>query len=110
MDQLNSLVTGISHCGLGFDQQLPDAREPCPAAAIGEEAIMADTVEAVGQAVQKEAADELVRAERHQPGHIAMTIVAPAEGHGRRIGADQTAVGDSDTVGVAPKIGKDMFW
>lgn len=110
MDQLNSFVTGISQCGLRFDQQLPDACEPGPAAAIGEEAIMADTVEAVGQAVQKEASDELVRAERHQPGGIAITIVTPAEGHTGLIGADQAAIGDGDTVGVAPKIGKDMFW
>ena len=93
MDQLNSLVTGISQCGLRFDQQLPDAREPGPAAAIGEETIVADAVEAVGQAVQKEAADELVRTERHQLGRVAMPIVAPAEGHGRRIGADQAAIG-----------------
>lgn len=71
---------------------------------------MADTVEAVGQAVQKEAADELVRAERHQAGRVAMTIIAPAEGHAGLIDVDQAAIGDSDTVGVAPKIGKDMFW
>jgi len=107
---LNGLVTGISHCGLGFDQQLPDAREPCPAAAIGEETIVADAVETVGQAVQQEAADELAHVERHQLGRVAMPIVALAEGHGRRIGADQTAVGDGDAVGVAAEIGKDMFW
>jgi hypothetical protein len=103
-------MTGTSPCGLGFDQQLPDTREMSSAAAIGEEAIMADTVEAVGQVVQKKAADELIRAERHQAWRVAMTIVAPAEGHTGLIGADQAAIGDGDTVGVAPEIGKDMFW
>jgi hypothetical protein len=79
------------------------------AAAIGEETIMADAVEPVGQAVQQEAADELVRIERHQAGRVAMTIVAPAESHARRIGADQAAVGDGDPVGVAAEIGQHMF-
>lgn len=98
---LSGLVTGIGHCWFGFGQQLPDGREPCPAAAIGEEAIMANAVKTVGQAVQQEATDELVRIERHQAGRIAMTKIAPAESHARLISADQAAVGDSDTVGVA---------
>ena len=35
------------------------------AMAIGEEAVVADAMEAVGQGVQEEAADELVRRELH---------------------------------------------
>ena len=78
-------------------------------AAIGEEAIVADAVEAVWQAVDEEAADELVRIERHQPGRVAVTIVAPPEGYAGLVGADQAAVGDGDPVGVAADIGEDMF-
>ena len=70
---------------------------------------MADAMKAVGQAVDEETADELVRIERHQPGRVAMTIIAPAEGHSGLVGADQAAVGDGDPVGVAAEIGQDMF-
>ena len=40
---------------------------------------MANAVEAVGEAVDEEATDELVRIERHLPGRVAMAIIAPAE-------------------------------
>ena len=80
-----------------------------PAASIGEEAIVADAVEAVGQAVQQEATDELVRIERHQPGRVAVTIIAPAEGYAGLVGADQATVGDGDPVGIAAEIGEDLL-
>ncbi|MDB5723401.1 MAG: hypothetical protein JWQ16_155 [Novosphingobium sp.] len=70
---------------------------------------MADAVEAIGQAVEQEAADELVRVERHEPGRVAMAVIAPTKRHRRVAGADQAAVGDGDPVGVAAEIGEDMF-
>ena len=70
---------------------------------------MTDAVEAVGQAVQQEAADELVRSERHLPGRVAVGVIAPAEGHACLVGADQAAVGDGDTVGIPAEIGEDML-
>lgn len=70
---------------------------------------MADAMEAIGQAVQEEAADELMRGERHERGRVAVTIIAPAEGHAGLVGADQAAVGDGYPVGVAAEIGEDML-
>ncbi|MDB5582549.1 MAG: hypothetical protein JWR80_7725 [Bradyrhizobium sp.] len=70
---------------------------------------MTDATKAVGQAVEEEAADELVRIERHEPGRVAAAVIAPAEGHAGLVGADQAAVGDGDPVGVAAEIGEDMF-
>lgn len=55
---------GLAGCGgwrgLRRDQELSDDRESGAAAAIGEEAITADAMKAVGQAVDEETADELV--------------------------------------------------
>ena len=48
--------------------------------AIGEEAIVADAMEAVRQGVQQEAADELVGGERHDLGLAVVAVVLPAEG------------------------------
>ena len=46
-------------------------RELGGAMAVGEEAVVADAMEAVGQGVQQEAADELVGVERHDLGLAA---------------------------------------
>ena len=47
--------------------------------AVGQEAVVADAVEAVGQRVQEEAADELVGVERHHLGLVVVPVVLPAE-------------------------------
>jgi hypothetical protein len=60
--------------------------------AVGEEAEVADAVEAIRQCVQQEAADELGRTQRHHAHRIAMAIIAPAEGDGVVIEADKAAV------------------
>ena len=70
---------------------------------------MTDAMKAVRQTVDEEAADELVWIERHQPGRVAVTIIAPAEGHSGLVGAAQTTVGDGDPVSVPAEIGQDMF-
>src|SRR5688572_31779230 len=46
-------------------EQLPGSRNQAHAVAVGEQAVMADAVEAFGQHMHEEAPDELVRAERH---------------------------------------------
>ena len=46
-------------------EESADAFEPVAAVALGQEAAVADAVEAVGQHVQQETADELVRGEAH---------------------------------------------
>ena len=70
---------------------------------------MPDAVEAVGQAVDQKAPNKLVWSERHHPWCVAVSIIAPAEGHTRLIGADQAAVGDGDAVRVAAEIGENML-
>ena len=73
---------------------------------------MADSVEAPGQDVEEEAADELAGFEAHEllaiaaPGTSLGAIVLPAEGDSVGVGRDDPAVGDGDAVGVAAEIGK----
>ena len=103
------IVSGLAELTLGHRQELPDRGEPGPATSVGEEAVMANAVETVGEAVEEEAADELVRIERHLPGRVAMAIIAPAENHAAVVGADQAAVGDGDAMRVAPEIGENVL-
>ncbi|NRP75488.1 hypothetical protein ILFOPFJJ_06411 [Ensifer psoraleae] len=70
---------------------------------------MADAVETVGQAVEQEAADELVRCQRHRARGIVVAVVAPAEGHAGGVSADEAAVGDGDAMGIAAEIGEHPF-
>ena len=102
--------------GIRFESVLPRSGqqpaaqfEPGGAMTIGEEAVVADAMEAVGQRVQQEAADELVGVERHDLRLAAVTIIPPAErdpivGH-----ADQPGIGDGDAMGVAAEIGQHLF-
>ena len=60
-------------------QQSAAQVEPGGAMAVGEEAVVADAMEAVGQRVQEEAADELVGVERHDLRLAAVAIISPAE-------------------------------
>ena len=61
------IVIGINSLGLGLlaTEQLAGACDVVDAGGLGEQAVMADTVEALGQDVDEEAADELVCCERH---------------------------------------------
>ena len=77
--------------------------------AVGEVAKVADAVEAVGQRVQQEAADELGWMEPHGAHRVAMAIITPVEGDGVLIEADEAAVGDGDAVGLAAKIGQHVL-
>jgi hypothetical protein len=69
-------------------------------------AVMADAVEAAGQHVDEEAADELAGGERH--GLVALAavgaVVLPLERDAAFIAGDEPAVGDGDPVGVAGEI------
>ena len=57
--------------GLGRGEKLAGARDVGLAAGAGEQAIVADAMEALGQDVEQEAADELVGVERHGPVALA---------------------------------------
>jgi hypothetical protein len=65
-----------------------------------------DAVEALGQDVEQEAADELARIERHGPVALVpvATVVLVSERHAGLVERDQPAVGDGDAVGVARQV------
>src|SRR6202049_3855487 len=69
---------------------------------------MADAVEATWQDMEQEAADELVRCERHHalPLRTIAAVVLVAEGDAGLVVCNQTPVGDGDPVGVAREIGE----
>jgi len=79
------------------------------ASAIGEEAIVADAVEAVRQGMQEKATNELIGIKRHHFGFTVLPIVLPGKAHlalGKR---DQPAVGDGDTMRIAAEISQHLF-
>jgi hypothetical protein len=68
---------------------------------------VADAVEAPGQDMDREAADELVCCRRHQFVSIADfdPIILPLESDAVAVERDQAAEDDGDTVGISGKIG-----
>ena len=88
---------------LRLAESAPAAGEQSCSAAVGEEAIVADTDEALGEDVQEEAASELSEREREGPGP-ATPVVLVAEAHGLVIDVEQAMVRDRDAVGVAGQI------
>ena len=84
-------------------EQLAGSRDVVGAGAVGEQAVVADAVEAVRQHMDQEAADELVGCERHHLVALAAfgAVVLPPEGDAVARRGDQAAVGDGDAVGVA---------
>lgn len=87
-------------------KQLANVVEMTFAGGPGEQAVMADAVKALGQDVEQDAADELVCGERHDllPFNPAAAVVLVAEGDAAVVEADQPAVRDSDSVGVARQV------
>ena len=92
-------------------EQFPGSGDQAHAVAIGEQAVMADALEALGQHVHQETPDELMRRERHGlvPAGAFDPIVLVGEADAVRVGGDQPAVGYGDTVGIAAQIGKDLL-
>ena len=94
---------GLHGDRLRHGQQVSDVGEVGLAAGAGEQLIMAQAVEALGQHVQQEAADEFRWGKRH--GLVArganLPVILVAEGDAARI---RGAVGDGHPVGVAGQI------
>src|ERR1700687_5573623 len=82
------------------------------ARAAGEQAVVADAVEAVRQDVDQESADELGGGECHDL--LATTtfgaIVFPSEGDTGVVAGGEPAVGNGDAVGIARQIGQYGLW
>jgi hypothetical protein len=79
------------------------------ASAIGEEAIVADAVEAVRQGVQEKATNKPVGIKCHDFGFAVLPIVLPGKAHlavGKR---DQPTVGDGDAMRIAAEISQHLF-
>ena len=89
-----------------YGEQLAGARDIGGAVAIGKQTVVADAVEAVGQDVDEEAADELIGGKGHGFGARAAigAIILVPEGDTVVVERDQPAVGDGDAVGVAEEI------
>src|SRR6516225_4569487 len=70
---------------------------------------MTDTVETVWQYVDQKAADDLIGAERHQlVASLALgAVILPFEGHALAVEGDEPAIGNSNPVRVAGKVGED---
>src|SRR3974390_2563724 len=84
-------------------EQLTGASDVVGTFAAGEQAIIADAVEACGKHVHEEAADELVHGERHHLVALAAfePVVLPLEGDALVVACEQAAIGDGNTMGVA---------
>src|SRR5215468_3727851 len=73
------------------------------ASTIREQAVVSDAVEALGQDVHEEPANELARLKRHGfvPVWAFDAVVLVFERDAVLVGGDQAAVGDGDAMGVA---------
>ena len=80
------------------------------AMAVGHEAEVADTVEPIRQGVKEKAANELAGFELDDFGGAALTVILPSESDMIVVEGDEAAVGDSDTVSVAPEIDENLGW
>ena len=98
--------TGGIGTGLRNGEQFAGPGDVVGARAAGEQAVVADAVEAGRQHMDEEAADELVNGERHHLISIGAfdPVVLALEGDVVVVECDQSAVGDGDAVGVARQV------
>ena len=89
-------------------KQLASAGQVGGALAVGEQAVVADAMEALGQDVDQEAADELVGGQRHRlvSARPVDAVVLVSEGDAALVGLDEAVIRDGDAVGVARQIGE----
>ena len=85
-------------------KRLPDRRKRAALAARREPAEGADFLEALGQDMQQEAADEVAERKGHLLLGVAVGAVAPGEGDAAVGDGADAVVGDGDAVGVAPEV------
>ena len=108
--RLAAICGGTGGRGFRFcsGEQLTRADDVVGASVFGEQAVVADAVQAFGQHVDEETADELVGLERHALVSIAAldAVVLPLEGNALLVEGDQAAVGDGNAVGVTRQIGQ----
>jgi phage tail tape-measure protein len=79
------------------------ARDICLAGGAGEQSVVADAVETLGQNVQQEAADEFIgrQRDRAKPLPSGAAIILVAKGYATLIESEEATVGYGDAVGSA---------
>jgi len=96
----------------GYCEQFADTCDIFGAGLAGEEAVVADAVEARRQHMHQESADEFVRVERH---HLVVSlgafeaVILPLEGNALVVERDQAAVGYGNTVGIAGEVAQNFL-
>jgi len=95
----------------GRGQQAPAKRELVGAMAVSQQAVLTNTMEAIRQYVEEEAADELGDLDSHDfVLVIAMfAVVLPTEADVGLIDIEQATISDSDTMSVAREIGQELL-
>ena len=95
---------------MGFGgEQLADTSKLCLAMAIGKEAVVPDSLEAIGQDVQEKTADKFVRGQCHARNARFMPVVLPGEGDLIVRSVDEAVIGDGYAVGVAAEVAQNLF-
>ena len=94
--------------GLVRQQSLTE-RQESGAPPIGQEPERADADKAAGQDVEQEAAQELLRTERHHSFLISVGIILPAESNLVVLESHEAVVGDGHAMGVAGEIAQHML-
>src|SRR5215831_10113575 len=89
-------------------EQFAGARDVVGAGGLCQQAVVADAMEALGQDVDEESADELVCGKCHPLVSISALapVVLPLEGDAVLVECDQAAIGDGNAVGIAGEIGQ----
>ena len=79
--------------------------------AVRQEAVVANTMEAIGQDMEEKATNELADFEAHDFALAAtpFAVGLPAEGHVGLIKGQQAAIRDRNPMGVAREIRQDLF-
>ena len=89
-------------------EQFAGPRNVGAAIAIGEQPVVTDAMQAVGQHVDQEPPDELARGQGHDlvPARPFDPVILPLKRDALLVGGDEPAVGDCDAMGVACQIGE----
>jgi len=87
-------------------KQVAHPREGLASVTLGEEAVVTDAVEAVGQNVEEKAADQLVRGQPHDAASAAAAIVLVGKRRLIVVDGDEPRMGDRRAMGVAGEIGQ----
>ena len=76
---------------------------------MAQKAIVPDALEAVGQDMQQETANEFVGFQCHGFLLVAMPIIFPVKSHLAILDVEQSVVGDGHAMGIAAQVVEDLF-